>query len=57
MDYQNFDEPTFDNYLAKFWFGARKDVCEDSQEGDSEDPELKDTGYIKPIHFKVSDMD
>ena len=31
-DYWNFTEPELDRYLSKFWFGARKDICEGQQE-------------------------
>ena len=43
-DYWNYDEPSLDSYLAKFWFGVRKDVTENSQDAD-DDPELKDRLY------------
>ena len=43
IDYWNYDEPSLDNYLAHFWFGARKDICEDNIE--EEDPEMKDCMY------------
>ena len=44
-DYWNYNKPTLDKYLAKFWFGARKNKCEDSQESEFEDPNSKDRLY------------
>ena len=44
-DYWNYEEPELDTYLAKFWFGARKQDDENSQEQDSSDPELKKNMY------------
>ena len=44
-DYWNFTEPELDNYLAKFWFGARKDICDDDSQDTEEDPELKQWLY------------
>ena len=42
-DYWDFTEESLDDYLAKFWFGARKNVQDDSEEEsqETEDPELK----------------
>ena len=38
LDYWSYDEPELDNYLSKFWFGARK--CPDEYfEEDPNDPE------------------
>ena len=34
-DYWNYEEPQLDNYLAKFWFGAHKDICNDEDSQDS----------------------
>ena len=42
-EYWFFDEPTLDNCLAKFWFGARKDICEDNY--NENDPDMKDRMY------------
>ena len=36
-DFWNYEENILDLFLAKFWFGARKDICEDTDEGDMED--------------------
>ena len=44
-DYWNFTEPELDSYLAKFWFGARKDICEDNPATAEDDPELKSRLY------------
>ena len=44
-DYWNFTEPELDGYLAKFWFGARKDICEGKSEDNSEDPYTKKRMY------------
>ena len=42
----NYDEPTLDNCLASFWFGARKDICEDNiQNENDEDPDMKSYIY------------
>ena len=35
-----YDEPTLDEALAKFWFGACKDLCDDIDKT-GEDPEMK----------------
>ena len=43
-DYWNFTEPELDKYLAKFWFGARKDICEEDSQSE-QDPELKERFY------------
>ena len=44
VDYWNYTEPELDNYLAKFWFGARKDT--DTDDDDSQqDPEMKQRMY------------
>ena len=43
-EYWYYDEPTLDECLARFWFGARKDICED-QDYDEEDPEIKNRMY------------
>ena len=29
IEYWLYDKPTLDDCLAKFWFGTRKDICED----------------------------
>ena len=42
-DFWNYDEGILDIFLAKFWFGARKDLCEESQE--FEDNDKKDRFY------------
>ena len=46
-DYWNFTEPELDKYLAKFWFGARKDICEGETEetNDNDDPNMKNRMY------------
>ena len=47
-DYWFYDEVTLDDCLAKFWFGARKDICEDlpvDNYDDQEDPEMKSRLY------------
>ena len=45
-DYWNYTEPELDKYLARFWFGARKDICEGDEENyNSEDPDMKDRMY------------
>ena len=33
-DYWNYEEPELDKFLAKFWFGARKDICDDDDSQD-----------------------
>ena len=38
LDYWYYQEPELDNFLSKFWFGARKDPDSD-YESDTEDPE------------------
>ena len=43
-NYWNYDEPTLDNYLSKFWFGARKEFCDNSQDNEK-DPKMKDRLY------------
>ena len=43
-DYWNFTEPELDNYLAKFWFGACKDICEDEDDS-QQDPDMKERMY------------
>ena len=42
-DYWYFDEPTLDGCLAKFWFGARKDIW--GEEDESNDPDMKNRLY------------
>ena len=45
-DYTKYSDADLDSYLSKFWFGARKDVCELSDEDDfDEDPEQKTRFY------------
>ena len=44
MEYWFYDEPTLDECLAKFWYGASKDICEQSGDND-DDPELKKKLY------------
>ena len=44
LDYWSYEEPELDNYLAKFWFGARKSPDSD-YESDTEDPERKNLMY------------
>ena len=45
-DYWNFTEPELDSYLAKFWFGSRKDICEgDTVTNEEEDPQQKNRMY------------
>ena len=44
-DYWNYEEPELDNYLAKFWFGARKISDNDEEEDTTDDPELKQRMY------------
>ena len=44
LNYWYFDEPDLDNYLSKFWFGARKDP-ESDYESDEDDPERKKLMY------------
>ena len=41
-NYWNFTEPELENYLAKFWFEARKDIYGDK---DNDDPDIKDRMY------------
>ena len=55
-DYWNFDEPTLDKYLSKFWFYTRKNTTNpDSQE---EDPEIKEQLYkansLKNFHYSLN---
>ena len=48
LKYWFYDEITLDDCLAKFWFGARKNICEDSpsdEEDAGNDPELKSRMY------------
>ena len=35
-EYWFFDEPTLDDCLAKFWFGARKDICSDDSDTEND---------------------
>ena len=48
-DYWDFTEESLDDYLAKFWFGARKTITEDDEEDSQDsvqaDPELKARMY------------
>ena len=45
-DYWYYSEPELDKFLAKFWFGARKDFNEVEGQFDSEeDPDLKSRMY------------
>ena len=44
-DYWNYTEPELDNFLAKFWFGARKGICDEENESQEEDPQLKQRLY------------
>ena len=56
-DNWDFTEESLDDYLAKFWFGARKNVQDDSEEEsqETEDPELKCRMY-KANSLKITDM-
>ena len=44
LDYWNYDEPELDNYLSKFWFGARKSPDSD-YESDQDDLEKTQLRY------------
>ena len=48
-DYWDFTEESLDDYLAKFWFGARKSTTDqgdsDNETDEEEDPNLKSTMY------------
>ena len=44
LDYWSYEEPELDNFLSKFWFGARKDP-ESDYETDEEDPEHHNLMY------------
>ena len=46
-DYWDFTEAALDNYLAKFWSGARKTITVDVEnaENEEDDPELKSRMY------------
>ena len=51
-DYWDFTTESLDSYLAKFWFGARKNIIDDSKHDENEeeseneeDPELKERMY------------
>ena len=44
-DYWNFTEPELDTYLAKFWFGARKDGNDEETTDAESDPQLKSRMY------------
>ena len=46
-EYWNYTEPELDNFLSKFWFGARKDP-DDDYESDTDDPEKKSLMYSAP---------
>ena len=43
-EYWFFDEPTLDDCLAKFWFGARKDICEEDSDSEN-DPQMRQRMY------------
>ena len=47
LDYWNFSAEELDTYLAKFWFGARKDTTNfnDNEDDFEEDPNLKEQCY------------
>ena len=44
LDYWRYEEPELDNYLSKFWFGARKNP-ESDYESDNDDPERQNLMY------------
>ena len=44
LDYWYYEEPELDNFLSKFWFGARKNP-ESDYESDSDDPERQNLMY------------
>ena len=45
-NYWEYEAENLDKYLAKFWFGARKDASSDTEEDDTNfDPELKSKKY------------
>ena len=44
-NYWNYTEQELDNFLVKFWFATRKDLCEDSEEPENNDPEMKEHLY------------
>ena len=44
LEYWSYEEPELDNYLSKFWFGARK-TADSDYESDSEDPERHNLMY------------
>ena len=41
LEYWNYTESELDNFLSKFWFGARKDTSDENDENEDEDPENK----------------
>ena len=53
LHYWNFCDGMLDNYLAKFWFGARKDTVDFSDNGDDfeDDPAMKKRDTTVQIHF------
>ena len=44
-DYWNYTEPELDNFLAKFWFGARKYIPEGKDDSEPADPEITERMY------------
>ena len=43
-NYWNYSEPRLDEYLAKFWFGVRKEDADDQETSES-DPQMKERLY------------
>ena len=57
-NYWNFSEPDLDNFLAKFWFGARKDNDDSQEQVLQQDPELKSQMYkattLRNLHYGLN---
>ena len=47
LDFWNYEPPELDTLLAKFWYGARKDICENEEgnQDESEDTDMKSRLY------------
>ena len=55
LEYWNFTEPELDNYLAKFWFSARKTSSENSQECDNDKKEhLYKANSLRNVQYSLN---
>ena len=54
LDFWNYSEEDLDKFLAKFWFGARKNIPDD--DSDAEDFESNDDKHAKDCMYSASTL-